>query len=183
MLLHSVSNLSCSAKCIQAFSFELTPLLKKYWTLIQKVYSTFICQYKIFNFNLIFEAWISKHTIVQHQSCIEMSFMELMWESQSIQRRQQHSALDSGVRMSDIQHWTELLWLMVLWLTDSSPHCCKVWSRGAELSVRGDSLLWAWPGRTAGRQPAVSAPRLAHNWANRDHVFLKNMGGNHIQQR
>lgn len=68
MLLHSVSNLSCSAKCIQAFSFELTPLLKKYWTLIQKVYSTFICQCKIFNFNLIFEAWISKHTIVQHQS-------------------------------------------------------------------------------------------------------------------
>ena len=25
-----------------------------------------------------------------------------------------------------------------------------------ELGVRGDSLLWVWPGRTAGRQPAVS---------------------------
>ena len=53
-------------------------------------------------------------------------------------------------------------WLMVLWLTDSSPHC-KVSSWGAELSVRGASLLaprpWAWTGRSAQQG---GSPQSAH---------------------
>ena len=165
-------------KCIQAFSFELTPLLKKYWTLIQKVYSTFICQYKIFNFNLIFEAWISKHTIVQHQSRVCLYWNEFHGIDVRIPEHSATSAaFSSGLWGPHVRHPTlNRAPLINGPLVDRQfpplLQGVELRSRGAELSVRGDSLLWAWPGRTAGRQPAVSAPRLAHNWANRDHNFF-----------
>ena len=104
-----------------------------------------------------------------------MRFRELMWES----RCQQHSELssDSEGRMSDILHWTELRALINGPLVDRQfPPLQGVELRSwaeckRSFSARSSALSLNWPQRTAGRQPAVSTPRLAHNWANRDKHF------------
>lgn len=85
---------------------------------------------------------------------------------------------DSGGRMSDIQHWTELRDLINGPLVDRQfPPLQGVeqrsWGAGAECKRSSSAQSLDWPhSSAAGRQPAASAPRLAHNWANRAHNFL-----------
>ena len=158
-----------------------------------KIYIIFICQQVgLFKFNLIFEAWISKHTIVQHQSlvCIEMSFMEIDVRISVLAFS--GSAVHRTLMSTEIQHCTEV-WALGRgkingpgWQTVPPTERC-----GAELrsrlsckrssSLSSQSELWA--GRTVQHSGSQStAPRLAHNWAGPTHTGVTIFSGINFQR-
>lgn len=162
---HVVSILSC---CKNAFGIlNLSGSRDSTWIylhlfidaiFIWKIYITFICQQVgLFKFNLIFEAWISKHTIVQHQSlvCIEMSFMEIDVRISVLAFS--GSAVHRTLMSTEIQHCTEV-WALGRgkingpgWQTVPPTERCGVELR-SRLSCKRSSSLSSqselWAGRT-----------------------------------
>ena len=180
MLLSSVSNLSRSAKMHSGFfissGFQVDSILDS-WNIYTdrrcaknfKRFKRFILHLFVRRYSILI--WYLKreypNTQLSNIKAVSV-YNVLKWGSGNWCENLGVSSIQSSVatlRAACPTSYTEQNsepWLMVLWLTDSSPHC-KVSSWGAELSVRGASLLaprpWAWTGRSAQQG---GSPQSAH---------------------
>ena len=158
MLLSSVSNLSRSAKMHSGFfissGFQVDSILDS-WNINAdrrcaknfKRFKRFILHLFVSRYSILI--WYLKreypNTQLSNIKAVSV-YNVLKWGSGNWCENLGVSSIQSSVatlRAACPTSYTEQNsepWLMVLWLTDSSPHC-KVSSWGAELSVRGAPLL------------------------------------------
>ena len=195
MLLSSVSNLSRSAKMHSGFF--ISSGLQVDSTLVETLIQTYratICQnfkrFRRFILHLFVSSdsiliWYLKreypNTQLSNIKAVSVYSNVLKWGSRNWCENLSVSSSDSDGRMLDILHWTELRALINGPLVDrqfpplQGVELSLSWAEcNRSFSSRSSALSLSWPQRTAGRQPAVSTPRLAHNWANRDKHFYNN---------